>query len=83
MQFLNDPGDLDRSVGVRQPVQIDPVDQGIIFLNGFLYVEMDIFEHSDGQVDDPASEPRPLEEFRDGREPNRIHFEDRGGRNQV
>ena len=81
--LLDDLGDLDRAVGMGQPVQIDAERDRIHVADRGLDVEAGTVEHEDGKVDDAHLETVALHVLGHGREAEGIHLEDRGRRNHV
>ena len=68
---------------MRQPVQIDAEHSRVQALHKFFYVKIWLIQHAHCQVDDAGGITITLEEFSHRREPDRVHFEDRGRRHKV
>ncbi len=81
--FLTKGGHLHRTVGMREPVEVDTEHARVEFGNHPLRIEILILQHPEGQVDDSHPDSVPLQVLGNGREPHRVHLKDGSRRNQV
>ncbi|KAF5072730.1 hypothetical protein DSECCO2_199140 [anaerobic digester metagenome] len=83
MIFLDQLGDLQRTVGVGQPVQVNAEDLGLELGDELLHVQPAIVEHHAGQVHDANLVAVLGQVGGHGGEAERVHLEDRGGGDHV
>jgi len=83
MEALDHLGQGQRSLNMSHPMKIDPEDRRFVFLNESLYVEFLVLKHLDGDIDNSYSETMALQIFGEAGEPDRVHFKNRSGGNDI
>jgi hypothetical protein len=83
VHLLRQPGDLDRAVTVRHPVEVDA--DGLRPQPGkeLAHVELRVGQHAQAQVDDAHLHAPLLQVSRDGQEPDGVDLEHDGRRHHV
>jgi hypothetical protein len=71
------------TVSVGKPVEVKAEGSGMKSGNEGFRIKIFVLQHPQSQVDDSHVDPVALQVLGNGRESNRVHLENRGGRNQV
>jgi hypothetical protein len=76
-------GDLNTSMGMWEPVEVNSERLWPQLSNMPLHIVSRVLQHSESQVDDANRKAMPRKIFRDGGEPERVHFKYGSGGDDI